>query len=115
MESTTKNQSLTQIFTLLKYTFGIVPIVAGADKFTNLLTDWTQYINPSMVDLLPFSAATFMMIVVVILYGNFYKATDSNAFSCLVSIGVGAIIYLTSIFVLRVFSIDELKNRFRKV
>lgn len=66
MESTTKNQSLTQIFTLLKYTFGIVPIVAGADKFTNLLTDWTQYINPSMVDLLPFSAATFMMIVGVI-------------------------------------------------
>lgn len=66
MESTTKNQSLTQIFTLLKYTFGIVPIVAGADKFTNLLTDWTQYINPSMADLLPFSAEAFMMIVGVI-------------------------------------------------
>ena len=41
------NASLTQTFNLLKYTFGIVPIVAGTDKFTNLLTNWEQYINPS--------------------------------------------------------------------
>lgn len=66
MESTIKSQSLTQTFNLLKYTFGIVPIVAGADKFTNLLTSWEQYINPAMADLLPFSASTFMMIVGVI-------------------------------------------------
>ncbi len=66
MESTIKNQSLTQTFNLLKVTFGIVPIVAGADKFTNLLTNWEQYINPSIVNLLPFSGATFMMIVGVI-------------------------------------------------
>lgn len=66
MESTIKSQSLTQTFNLLKYTFGIVPIVAGADKFTNLLTNWEQYINPAMADLLPFSASTFMMIVGVI-------------------------------------------------
>ena len=63
MESTIKNQSLTQTFNLLKYTFGIVPIVAGADKFTNLLTDWEKYINPSIESLLPFSALAFMMIV----------------------------------------------------
>lgn len=66
MKSTIKSQSLTQTFNLLKYTFGIVPIVAGADKFTNLLTNWEQYINPAMADLLPFSASTFMMIVGVI-------------------------------------------------
>ena len=42
------NKSLTQTFNLLKYTFGIVPIVAGADKFTNILTNWEQYINPSI-------------------------------------------------------------------
>ncbi|PJR05111.1 hypothetical protein [Avrilella dinanensis] len=66
MESTIKSQSLTQTFNLLKYTFGIVPIVAGADKFTNLLINWEQYINPAMADLLPFSASTFMMIVGVI-------------------------------------------------
>jgi hypothetical protein len=66
MENKEASQSLTQTFNLLKYTFGIVPIVAGADKFTNLLTNWEQYINPSMAGLLPFSAATFMMIVGVI-------------------------------------------------
>ncbi len=66
MESTFKNQSLTQTFNLLKCTFVIVPIVAGADKFTNLLTNWEQYINPSIADLLPFSASVFMMIVGVI-------------------------------------------------
>lgn len=61
-----ENKLLKQTFNLLKYTFVIVPIVAGADKFTNLLTHWEQYINPSMASMLPFSAATFMMIVGVI-------------------------------------------------
>jgi uncharacterized membrane protein HdeD (DUF308 family) len=66
MESTIKIQSLKQTFNLLKYTFVIVPIVAGADKFTNLLTHWDQYLNPSVASVLPFSAAVFMMIVGVI-------------------------------------------------
>lgn len=59
-------KSLTQTFNLLKYTFGIVPIVAGADKFTNLLTNWEQYINPSIAEMLPFSSSVFMMVVGVI-------------------------------------------------
>lgn len=46
--------------------FVIVPIVAGADKFTNLLTDWEQYLNPTIINLLPFSGATFMAIVGII-------------------------------------------------
>lgn len=66
MENKIKSQSLTQAFNLLKFTFGIVPIVAGADKFTNLLTHWEQYINPSIASLLPFSASVFMMIVGII-------------------------------------------------
>lgn len=66
MESTIKSRLLTQTFNLLKYTFVIVPIVAGADKFTNLLTHWEQYVNPSIASLLPFSASVFMMIVGVI-------------------------------------------------
>lgn len=66
METTIKNPSLTQVFNLLKFTFGIIPIVAGADKFTNLLTHWDQYVNPGIASLLPFSASVFMMIVGVI-------------------------------------------------
>jgi hypothetical protein len=66
MENKTPQLQLAQTFNLLKYTFVIVPIVAGADKFTNLLTHWEQYLNPSIAGMLPFSAATFMMIVGVI-------------------------------------------------
>lgn len=63
---TTKQTLVYQSFQLLKYTFGLVPIVAGADKFLNILTNWEQYLNPSMAGLIPFSAATFMMVVGVI-------------------------------------------------
>jgi hypothetical protein len=51
---------------LLKFTYGLVPIAAGADKFTNLLTDWSHYLAPTVTDMLPFNAATFMSIVGVI-------------------------------------------------
>ncbi len=66
MESNHSQQTLTQAFRLLKFTFVIVPIVAGADKFTNLLTHWEQYLNPSIAGMLPFSAHAFMMVVGVI-------------------------------------------------
>lgn len=51
---------------ILKYTFGLVPIVAGLDKFTNILTNWSQYISDGMAGMLPFEPSTFMMIVGVI-------------------------------------------------
>ena len=66
METINANQKLHSLYTTLRLTYGLVPIVAGLDKFTNLLTDWQQYLSPAMADLLPFSAATFMMIVGVI-------------------------------------------------
>lgn len=57
---------LGSVFALLKYTFVVVPIVAGLDKFIYLLTDWDKYINPALLSLLPFSGAVFMKIVGVI-------------------------------------------------
>lgn len=63
METTNVPQPLTQIFNLLKFTFVVVPVVAGADKFLNLLTDWEQYLNPTLAGMLPISDAAFMMIV----------------------------------------------------
>jgi uncharacterized membrane protein YphA (DoxX/SURF4 family) len=51
---------------VLKYTYGLVPIVAGADKFFNLLANWEDYLSPSISKLLPFSATTFMSIVGII-------------------------------------------------
>src|SRR4051812_14653990 len=51
---------------LLRVIFGVVPIAAGADKFFNFLTDWTQYINPALERFLPVSPAVFMHVVGVI-------------------------------------------------
>jgi uncharacterized membrane protein YphA (DoxX/SURF4 family) len=50
----------------LRILFGVVPVVAGADKFFNLLTNWTQYLNPTLEGLLPISATTFMHVVGII-------------------------------------------------
>jgi uncharacterized membrane protein YphA (DoxX/SURF4 family) len=64
--TTISNNSLTPVYNLLRATYGIVPIVAGLDKFTNLLTDWEKYLHPGLASMLPFSPHTFMMIVGVI-------------------------------------------------
>ena len=64
-----KQKNVLFVQKLLKYTFGLVPIVAGLDKFTNLLTDWAQYVSTGIVEILPFEAGTFMAIVGVIEIG----------------------------------------------
>ncbi len=66
MENVYAVQKIRSSFNILKYTFVIVPIVAGIDKFTNVLTDWAQYVSPSIADMLPVSPHVFMMIVGVI-------------------------------------------------
>lgn len=60
------NSNVQLVKTILKYTFGLVPIVAGLDKFTNILTDWAQYISNGFAEMIPFEPTTFMMIVGVI-------------------------------------------------
>jgi uncharacterized membrane protein YphA (DoxX/SURF4 family) len=60
------SKKVNQVQTLLKFTYGLIPIAAGADKFTNLLTDWAHYLNPSLKAALPVSDHVFMMIVGVI-------------------------------------------------
>lgn len=66
MESTNTTAIVRSTVTTLKLTFGIVPMVAGLDKFTNILTHWDKYLNPTMAGMLPFPPSTFMMIVGVI-------------------------------------------------
>jgi predicted CxxxxCH...CXXCH cytochrome family protein len=59
-----KTNALTQPYWMLKVAFGAVPIVAGLDKFTNLLTNWEQYLNPLVARVVP--AVAFMRVVGVI-------------------------------------------------
>lgn len=51
---------------ILRIGLGAGPFLAGLDKFTNLLTHWTNYLSPVAAKILPFSAQTFMHIVGVI-------------------------------------------------
>lgn len=62
----TSKQHTDHVRGLLKLVFGLVPIVAGLDKFLNLLTQWDQYLSPLAVGLLPVSPTAFMQIAGVI-------------------------------------------------
>jgi len=66
MEVTNSNETVRSVWTILRFTFGLVPIVAGLDKFTDLLTNWDMYLHPGIASMLPFSVHTFMQIVGVI-------------------------------------------------
>ena len=59
----TSTSSTEKVISILKWTYGLVPILAGADKFTHLLTDWNKYLAPPIVDILPISTNSFMIIV----------------------------------------------------
>jgi uncharacterized membrane protein YphA (DoxX/SURF4 family) len=47
----------------LKLGYGLIPIVAGADKFTNILVDWEKYLSPHVIRRLPVPKRTFMKLV----------------------------------------------------
>ncbi len=52
--------------TLLRLGYGLVPIVAGADKFTNLLVDWDKYLSADVEERLPLDGRAFMRLVGVV-------------------------------------------------
>jgi uncharacterized membrane protein YphA (DoxX/SURF4 family) len=66
MHTTEPDNRLNTTWWALRLLFGVVPIAAGLDKFLNLLTDWTLYLNPVVTKLLPVAPSTFMHIVGVI-------------------------------------------------
>jgi hypothetical protein len=60
------NSSVHTAWSLLKYTYGLVAIIAGADKFFNYLVDWSMYLNPSFLALTHLSTTHFMYTVGII-------------------------------------------------
>lgn len=55
-----------RVASILHWTYGLVPIIAGADKFTHVLTDWNKYLAPVVTDIIPLSPTAFMSIVGII-------------------------------------------------
>jgi hypothetical protein len=50
----------------LRISFGLLPLLAGLDKFTYLLTDWSAYVGPLARSLLPVSPQTFLYAVGIV-------------------------------------------------
>ncbi len=61
-----KDNRIEPAYWALRIVFGVIPIVAGLDKFTNLLANWQGYLSPVAVRLLPVTPATFMHLVGII-------------------------------------------------
>lgn len=57
---------LDRVYIPLWLCYGLIPIVAGADKFTNLLVDWSRYLPEFATKVIPVSPDVFMMGVGVI-------------------------------------------------
>ena len=55
-----------RVTSILRWTYGLVPIVAGVDKFSDILTNWDKYLAPVVTDIIPLQPHTFMLIVGVI-------------------------------------------------
>lgn len=60
------NDKIATAFHPLRITYGLVPLLAGLDKFLNLLTDWSAYLSPGVAALLPVSPEAFMVVVGVV-------------------------------------------------
>ncbi len=52
-----------QAYKLLHIGFVLVPLIAGLDKFLELLTEWTQYLWPVVPGILGISGEAFMSAV----------------------------------------------------
>jgi hypothetical protein len=55
-----------QAFRILHVGFVVAPVLAGLDKFFNLLVDWERYLAPVATDILPFDARALMVAVGVV-------------------------------------------------
>jgi len=53
-------------YQVLHWGFVAAPIIAGTDKFLNLLTSWDAYLAPAIAQILPISGHAFMLVVGVI-------------------------------------------------
>ncbi|OLC94884.1 MAG: hypothetical protein AUH86_13380 [Acidobacteria bacterium 13_1_40CM_4_58_4] len=60
------SKELNAAFWALRVAFGFGSLIAGLDKFTNILVNWQKYLSPAAERMLPVSATTFMHFVAVV-------------------------------------------------
>jgi hypothetical protein len=57
---------LDDVYWALRIGLGATATIAGADKFTNLLTHWRKYLAPEFEDRMPIDGETYMKLVGVV-------------------------------------------------
>ena len=60
------SKELNAAYWALRIAFGLGPLLAGADKFTNILVNWEKYLSPRVQQILPIGATSFMQLVGVV-------------------------------------------------
>lgn len=48
---------------ILKITYGLLFVIAGADKFFNFITNWGKYVSKEVLDIIPIELKMFIYIV----------------------------------------------------
>lgn len=54
---------LADVYWPLRLTYGLVPLLAGLDKYAGLLADWQHYVSPLAASLLPIGVTPFLHVV----------------------------------------------------
>lgn len=62
----TDRRVVDSVWWTLRMSFGLVPLLAGLDKFVNLLTYWPKYVAPAFTGALPVTPQHFMYVAGVI-------------------------------------------------
>jgi hypothetical protein len=57
---------ITTVTNILMFTYGILAIVTGLDKFSNIIVSWQKYLPPFFTNISPVEPRTFMRIVGII-------------------------------------------------
>jgi uncharacterized membrane protein YphA (DoxX/SURF4 family) len=97
------SRELNAAYWALRIAFGLGPLLAGLDKFTNFLVNWEKYLSPSALRILPVTAMTFMHIVgaIEIVVGLAILAGASRIFGYIAMLwlwGIAANLILTGTY-----------------
>ncbi len=60
------DSKFSDIYWPLRAVYGLVPLLAGLDKFVGILADWAHYVSPFAASLLPMSVGSFMHVVGIV-------------------------------------------------
>jgi uncharacterized membrane protein YphA (DoxX/SURF4 family) len=63
---TAEQHVTSSVWRTMRVAFGLMPLLAGLDKFFNLLTHWPKYIAPALAHAVPMTPQHFMYLVGVI-------------------------------------------------